>query len=317
MKLSGLVDILNLYTTIPFTEFAWENAPKDGYGVVSPDGQIELKTGEDPAAEKMLTGLVDVFVKATDGDPTEDVEDAMRALGVWFTMESIQFESETGYVHYEWRWRDVLNTVRKPIINELPIMLHIKTQEWSDGDLFLTFEERAAEIYNAIGARDITFYVPIEEERPGGLTVTVNRLMRLSAYTESGNHKTAWFVSEEDGEKRYLRILVDAEASSCSGQGSFITEAAPALVFEYVDGYVTDISFTYRTLRAAFDSRTPVCLYDYTQGENGIVYMTHVDTYDQSGEQMYRAVFVGCGGNQEPFGWLFTATGPDDLLNEV
>lgn len=110
MKIAGLVDALNLLTDLPFTEWAWSEAPADGYGVVTADGQSELKADADPAAEKMLTGYVDVFIKATAPDPTEDVEDAMRAIGVWFRMESIQFEPESGYLHFEWRWVDAIGT---------------------------------------------------------------------------------------------------------------------------------------------------------------------------------------------------------------
>lgn len=133
MKIAGLVDALNLLTDIPFTEWAWSEAPGDGYGVVSTDGQSELKADADPAVEKMLTGYVDVFIKATDPDPTEDVEDAMRAIGVWFQMESIQIEQETGWLHFEWRWTDVMNT-SKISLNDLPIMLHVvKTEEVQGG----------------------------------------------------------------------------------------------------------------------------------------------------------------------------------------
>lgn len=125
MKIAGLVDALNLFTDIPFTEWAWSTAPANGYGVVTADGQSELKADADPVAEKMLTGYVDVFVKATDPDPTDDVEAAMKALGVWFRMESIQFEPETGFIHYEWRYTDVIKTAGKAFLTELPIMLHV------------------------------------------------------------------------------------------------------------------------------------------------------------------------------------------------
>lgn len=111
MKLTGIVTVLTVITGIPFTEWAWSEAPADGYGVVTADGQSELKADADPATEKMLTGYVDVFIKATAPDPTEDVEDAMRAIGVWFRMESIQFEPESGFLHFEWRWVDTRNIV--------------------------------------------------------------------------------------------------------------------------------------------------------------------------------------------------------------
>lgn len=110
MKIPGLVNVLNGLTNIPFTEWAWSEAPKGAYGVVSIDRQIELNADEDPVAEKMKTGYVDVFIEAKDPDPTDDVENALKTVGVWFTLESVQFEPETGLLHFEWRWRDVINT---------------------------------------------------------------------------------------------------------------------------------------------------------------------------------------------------------------
>lgn len=177
MKIAGLVDALNLLTDLPFTEWAWSEAPTDGYGVVTADGQSELKADADPAAEKMLTGYVDVFIKATDPDPTEDVEDAMRAIGVWFRMESIQFEPETGFIHIEWRYTDTMNNTKKAILNTLPLVLHItRTEEvvtehhtyrnviFADGETDL--------IYQNAWTSDMYVEMPLWGQ-PEGVTVSI------------------------------------------------------------------------------------------------------------------------------------------------
>lgn len=116
MKLPGIVTVLTVITGIPFTEWAWSEAPADRYGVVTVDGQSELKADADPVAEKMLTGYVDVFVKASDPDPRDAVETAMKIVGVWFRMESIQFEPESGLLHFEWRWVDSEQKATKDIV---------------------------------------------------------------------------------------------------------------------------------------------------------------------------------------------------------
>ena len=60
----------------------------------------------------MLTGFVDVFIKKPqDLTTVSDVESALKRLGIWFALESIQFEDDTGYVHYEWTWKDTVNIV--------------------------------------------------------------------------------------------------------------------------------------------------------------------------------------------------------------
>lgn len=110
--LDALLNILNGFTNIPFVELAWSHAPDDKYGVISLDTQTALNTDADPVSEKMLTGFVDVFVKKPkDLTTVSDVESAMKRLGIWFALNSVQFEDDTGYVHYEWEWKDAPNIV--------------------------------------------------------------------------------------------------------------------------------------------------------------------------------------------------------------
>lgn len=110
--LDALLNILNGFTDIPFVELAWSHSPDDKYGVITLDNQIPLNADADPVSEKMLTGFVDVFVKKPqDLSTVTDVESAMKRLGIWFALNSVQFEDDTGYVHYEWEWRDATNIV--------------------------------------------------------------------------------------------------------------------------------------------------------------------------------------------------------------
>ena len=133
MKLPGIVTVLTVITGIPFTEWAWSEAPADRYGVVTVDGQSELKANADPVAEKMLTGYVDVFVKASDADPRDAVETALKMIGVWFRMESIQFEPESGLLHFEWRWVDSLRKAEKQMyITPVFVKMHDETINMSE-----------------------------------------------------------------------------------------------------------------------------------------------------------------------------------------
>ena len=110
--LDALLNILNGFTDIPFVELAWSHSPDSKYGVINLDTQVALNADEDPVSEKMLTGFVDVFVrKPNDLSTASDVESAMKRLGIWFALNSVQFEDDTGYVHYEWIWKDTPNIV--------------------------------------------------------------------------------------------------------------------------------------------------------------------------------------------------------------
>lgn len=181
------MDALNLLTDLPFTEWAWSAAPADGYGVVTADGQSELKADADPAAEKMLTGYVDVFIKATDPDPTEDVEDAMRAIGVWFRMESIQFEPETGFIHIEWRYTDTMNNAKTAILNALPLVLHITGTEEVQGTGGQTYRKvtfasgETEKIFQLRNTRDMIVRLPV-----WGTANDVFETLRMHEVIESG-----------------------------------------------------------------------------------------------------------------------------------
>ena len=110
--LDALLNYLNGFTDIPFVELAWSHSPDNKYGVINLDNQIALDADADPVSEKMLTGFVDVFVKKPqDISTVTDVENAMNRLGIYFALNSVQFEDDTGYVHYEWTWRDTLGVV--------------------------------------------------------------------------------------------------------------------------------------------------------------------------------------------------------------
>ena len=105
--LDALLNVLNGFTDIPFVELAWSHSPDDKYGVITLYNQLALDADEKPVSEKMLTGFVDVFVKKPkDLSTVSDVESALKRLGIWFALNSVQFEDDTGYVHYEWTWRD-------------------------------------------------------------------------------------------------------------------------------------------------------------------------------------------------------------------
>lgn len=52
--------------------------------------------------EQVITGTVDVFTK-TEFDPLlDDVQNALEALGVAWTLNSVQYEDDTNLIHYEW-----------------------------------------------------------------------------------------------------------------------------------------------------------------------------------------------------------------------
>lgn len=115
-------------TGIPFAAYGWSKAPKGDYGVYSLEGSNDL-IASGRHAERVSRLTVDVFTRAIDVDviyapkhkdgyetpppeqlysyfshnpKKEAVEAALeRVRCAWF-LNSVQFESDTGFVHFEW-----------------------------------------------------------------------------------------------------------------------------------------------------------------------------------------------------------------------
>lgn len=84
----------------------WSSAPKGDFGVYTLNGQVQFRGDGDSGSEIMLRGYVDYFTHDKTLQPKVAIENALRSIGLWWSLESIQFEPETGFIHYEWSWAD-------------------------------------------------------------------------------------------------------------------------------------------------------------------------------------------------------------------
>lgn len=97
--LSDLVTALDA-TKLPFAHFGWSKAPAGDYGVYAEDGANDLNA-DDIHAEKVMQGTVDYFTRDDSGAPQTTIEAALEGVCAWY-LNSVQFEEDTGYIHYEW-----------------------------------------------------------------------------------------------------------------------------------------------------------------------------------------------------------------------
>ena len=100
----ALVAALKL-TDIPFAEYGWRTRPEGAYGVVSLDFEAGTQNGDGQKVDRAWEGSVDVFYqKLTDRtDMIEAVEEVLgEVLGNSWSMNSQQYETETGLFHIEW-----------------------------------------------------------------------------------------------------------------------------------------------------------------------------------------------------------------------
>lgn len=86
-------------TGYDFAHFAWASAPSGTYGTYSEDGENRL-AGDNRTAEMSMVIYVDLFTKDDSSTPRTTVESAFDGFA-WY-LSTVQFEEDTGYIHYTW-----------------------------------------------------------------------------------------------------------------------------------------------------------------------------------------------------------------------
>lgn len=91
-------------TNIPVAHYGWEKnrLPAADYIVYAEDGANDFMADE-KHVERATEGTVDLFTRNYARDAADPIEEALEGLtGVAWSLNSIQFEEDTRYVHYEW-----------------------------------------------------------------------------------------------------------------------------------------------------------------------------------------------------------------------
>ena len=73
------------------------------YFVWQEDGANDLEA-DGVHAEKSVSGTTDLFTKQEFDPWKEQFEAALDAAGIAWYLNSIQYEEDTGFTHYEWVW---------------------------------------------------------------------------------------------------------------------------------------------------------------------------------------------------------------------
>lgn len=74
----------------------------DKYIVWAEDGAGEVVHADNAIVYQAIEGTVDYYTKAEDDPNFDRIQDAMTAAEIPFSLNSIQWEEETGFIHYEW-----------------------------------------------------------------------------------------------------------------------------------------------------------------------------------------------------------------------
>lgn len=83
-----------------------ERMKSDRYFVWGERGSNDLEAGNSHA-ERAVLGYTDLFTKQEFDPWKEQLEQAFDEAGIAWGLNSVQYEEETGFTHYEWYWEVV------------------------------------------------------------------------------------------------------------------------------------------------------------------------------------------------------------------
>lgn len=76
----------------------------DQYIVWAEDGQGASLYADGVMKNQSVTGTVDYFTSVEGDENYNKIQDALKNAEIPFKLNSIQYEEDTGYIHYEWVW---------------------------------------------------------------------------------------------------------------------------------------------------------------------------------------------------------------------
>lgn len=100
-----LVDLKNALLAVTRDTFHYHAHKKpDKYIVWAEDTESNSSHGDNKKRVQVIQGTIDYFTK-TEFDPNFNlIQEKLNSLDIAWSLNSIQYEEETGYIHYEWVW---------------------------------------------------------------------------------------------------------------------------------------------------------------------------------------------------------------------
>lgn len=76
----------------------------DQYIVFMEDGQGDEAWADDLCTWQSVTGTIDYFTRKESDPNVEKIQKALNGGEIVWSLYSVQFEKDTGYIHWEWEW---------------------------------------------------------------------------------------------------------------------------------------------------------------------------------------------------------------------
>ena len=103
--LKKLLRVKEALLQVPAEVFHYDAFKKsDQYIIWAETGEGTSFHADNRKQEQVIVGTIDYFTK-TDLDPNLDaIQEALKSAEISFFLESVQYEEETKYIHYEWKF---------------------------------------------------------------------------------------------------------------------------------------------------------------------------------------------------------------------
>lgn len=105
MRLSDIKDALLEVTPNVFHYEAWSKPNK--YIVWAEDTEASAGHADNQKTNQVIQGTIDYFTKEEYDPNFELIQDKLNSIDIGWRLNSIQYEEETSYIHYEWIWEMV------------------------------------------------------------------------------------------------------------------------------------------------------------------------------------------------------------------
>ncbi len=82
---------------------AWDDSDK--YIVWAEDSESAELLVDNYKPGQTIEGTIDYFTKSEDDENIERIPKALNNAKIWWRLNSVQYEDETRFIHYEWLFR--------------------------------------------------------------------------------------------------------------------------------------------------------------------------------------------------------------------
>ena len=74
------------------------------YIVWAEDSEYSSVEGDDYKVNQAIQGTIDLYTKTEYDTLVDAIQTALKTARISFYLNSVQYEDETQYIHYEWVW---------------------------------------------------------------------------------------------------------------------------------------------------------------------------------------------------------------------